>query len=106
MNVDSIDEMEALGDVCPRQDSRGRWHDVGSAPCEECGCLYDYSIDDLGIIWDAGPAIGPECAHELCDCPVTPVMGIPFHITSHPTRPESATLPEPEPETQVPARLA
>ena len=81
MNVDAVDGIQANEEVSARQDARGHWHDVGSAPCETCGCLYDYSIDELGIIWDAGSTIGTGCVDELCECHVTPVMGIPFRVT-------------------------
>jgi hypothetical protein len=53
---------------------------VATAPCEECGCAYDYSIDDPGIVWEAGSAIDANCLNELCDCHLLPVHGTPVRL--------------------------
>ena len=83
MSVQSVDAVDTLGpEASIRQDRNGRWHQVGSAPCEECGCLYDFSTDELGIIWEAGPSIAADCLDPLCDCHVTPILGTPFHVTT------------------------
>ena len=56
------------------------WHSVGSAPCEECRCLYDYSIDVPGVIWEAGSAIADTCMNEACECHLLPVEGLVFRF--------------------------
>ena len=63
-----------------RLDTTGRLHRVRSAPCEECGCSYDYSIDEPGMLWEAGPAIEDGCLDPVCECHVIPVIGLPFHL--------------------------
>lgn len=66
--------------VKTRRDSAGRWHIVASTPCEECGCPYDYSLDEPGIVWEAGGDIDPDCLDDMCDCHVVPVMGLVFKL--------------------------
>ena len=61
-----------------RRDTLGVWHEVATAPCEECGCLYDYSIDVPGLAWEAGEAASPSCPDPTCDCHVLPENGVPF----------------------------
>jgi hypothetical protein len=60
-----------------RTDVGGRHHRVASSPCEECGCLFDYSLEEPGVIWEAGPDIGDECVNQLCVCHVLPSRGLP-----------------------------
>jgi hypothetical protein len=63
-----------------RQDSDHVWHLVATAPCEECGCPYAYSLDELGIVWEAGPNIEQDCLDDMCDCHVLPVAGLRFSL--------------------------
>ena len=72
------DGIEAF--VATRRDVRGKWHRVGSAPCEECGCPYDYSLDDPGVFWEAGANTSGDCLDEMCDCHVMPVLGLPVKL--------------------------
>jgi hypothetical protein len=58
-----------------RHDQRGWWHEVDSAPCDDCGCRYDYSIDQPGALWEAGPSIEGGCRDRRCDCHADPMMG-------------------------------
>lgn len=87
MNIRSLEAIDAVGpEASMRRDGNGRWHRVGSAPCEGCGCLYDYSIDELGIVWEAGPSTEADCSDPRCDCHVTPIVGSPFHVNVTPVR--------------------
>lgn len=63
-----------------RLDAAGRWHDVASTPCDECGCPWDYSIDEPGLVWEPGPRIEDECSDPECDCHVAPIMGMRFLV--------------------------
>jgi hypothetical protein len=67
-------------DAAMRQDSIGTWHIVTTTPCEECGCPYAYSLDELGLVWEAGPNIEDSCLNDTCDCHVIPVMGARFKL--------------------------
>jgi hypothetical protein len=63
-----------------RQDSTGRWHIVRSTPCEECGCPYHYSIDEPGLVWEAGDEISAACTESMCDCHLNPLKGLTFKL--------------------------
>jgi hypothetical protein len=63
-----------------KMDANGRWHTAASTPCEECGCLYFYSVDTPGTLWEAGPDIDDACLDDMCDCHVVPVMGVVFRL--------------------------
>ena len=63
-----------------RMDTTGQWHRVATAPCEACGCAYDFSLDEPGIIWEPGEVHSPDCLDDLCDCHVFPVMGLRFKL--------------------------
>jgi hypothetical protein len=63
-----------------RQDGAGRWHLVASTPCEDCGCNYDYSLEEPGIVWEPGETVEAGCLDELCDCHVFPVLGLRFKL--------------------------
>jgi len=67
-----------------RVDTNGTWHTVASAPCEDCGCPYDFSLDTPGLVWEAGSNIDPDCLDDMCDCHVVPAMGQVFalHLAS------------------------
>jgi hypothetical protein len=67
-----------------RLDGGGRWHTVAAAPCEDCGCPYDFSLDTPGLVWEAGSNIEPECLDDMCDCHITPARGQVFvlHLAS------------------------
>jgi hypothetical protein len=71
-------------DIRTRLDSSGRSHAVESEPCEGCGCLFDYAIDNPAIIWEAGPDIEPDCLDSMCDCHVVPTMGLTFRLHFQP----------------------
>ncbi len=66
--------------VGARQDIAGFWHRVNTAPCEECGCPYDYSLDEVGVIWEAGENVEEDCLDATCDCHITPVAGLRFRL--------------------------
>jgi hypothetical protein len=66
--------------VFGRRDSQGVWHPIATAACEECGCPYDYSIDEPGLVWEAGEDISDECLDPVCDCHVIPVEGLRFRL--------------------------
>jgi hypothetical protein len=72
---DVVERIEAR-----RRDVRGKWHRVESAPCEECGCPYDYSVDDPGVFWEAGSNLSEDCLDSMCDCHVMPVLGLPVSL--------------------------
>jgi hypothetical protein len=63
-----------------RQDTIGRMYRVGWTPCEACGCAYHYSIDEPGVIWEAGDEISADCIDSMCECHMDPVMGLPFEL--------------------------
>jgi hypothetical protein len=63
-----------------RKDTNGLWHAVGSTPCEECGCLFDYSLDEPGVVWEAGARVDDRCLNELCTCHLMPIQGLPFKL--------------------------
>lgn len=63
-----------------RQNTAGRSHVVASTPCEECGCHYDHSLDEPGIVLEAAEAIEEGCLDGLCDCHVFPAVGIRFKL--------------------------
>jgi hypothetical protein len=62
------------------RDVAGRRHRVSSAPCEECGCSYWYSLDEPGLVWEAGTEVEDDCLDILCDCHLDPIMGLRFRI--------------------------
>ena len=63
-----------------RRDTKGRWHSVAAAPCEDCGCLYDYSLDEPGVVWEAGARVDDNCLDELCECHLMSIQGLPFKL--------------------------
>jgi hypothetical protein len=69
-----------------RQDIAGHWHAVEAAPCEQCGCPFDYSVDEPGVIWEAGASIAEGCVDDMCECHVTPIEGLIFalHLSTRP----------------------
>jgi hypothetical protein len=74
--------------VLSRQDVTGRWHRVASAPCEACGCCFEYSLDEPGVVvWEAGDTIEEGCLDDLCDCHVAPVSGLRFKLNLVSTAP-------------------
>ena len=72
--------MERAVETRTRLDSRGKRYEVASLPCDGCGCPWDYSIDEMGVSWDAGPEISDECSDPECTCHVDPVIGIPLLV--------------------------
>lgn len=78
--IDELTQPAALA----RQDDTGRWHRVASTPCEDCGCRYQYSVDEPGIVvWEPGEAVEEGCVDDLCDCHVAPVSGVRFKVNSY-----------------------
>jgi hypothetical protein len=65
-----------------KQDEAGFWHKVASTPCEECGCAYFYSLDEVGLWWEPGDDVELGCRDQQCDCHVKPVQGIRFTVRS------------------------
>jgi hypothetical protein len=63
-----------------RQDAAGAWHVVRTAPCDGCGCPWDYSVDEVGLVWEPGPEIDDACTDPQCDCHVAPIRGMPFRV--------------------------
>jgi hypothetical protein len=55
-----------------RRDPRGAWHEVESAACEECGCPYQYAVDDPYLVWEPGDKQTADCLDPMCDCHVIP----------------------------------
>jgi hypothetical protein len=76
----TLREADHETDTGMRRDSAGVWHLVATTPCEECGCPYAYSLDEFGIVWEAGPNIGDGCLDDMCGCHVIPVMGLLFNL--------------------------
>ena len=79
MNAD-LAVMEGKEGVFARKDAKGRWHAVATAPCEECGCPFDYSLDEPGLIWEAGSTVDGECLNDLCECHLMPIEGLTFRL--------------------------
>jgi len=65
-------------EVTVRLDESGIPHAVASIPCIECGCPWEYSLDELGLWWDAGPEISQDCTDPLCDCHLDATRGLRF----------------------------
>ena len=63
-----------------RQDAIGNRYLVGTAPCEECGCPFDFSVEPPGVVWEAGSEIQEECSDPACECHIDPIIGLPFLV--------------------------
>jgi hypothetical protein len=55
-----------------RRGSEGFWYEVESATCDECGCPYQYAVDDPYLVWEPGDEVRADCLDPLCDCHVMP----------------------------------
>jgi hypothetical protein len=84
MSVATKERAPAIEITGHRQDTEGKWYVVATAPCDECGCDWDYSVDQPGVLWEPGPDIDEECSDPECLCHVAPIMGMPFlvHLAS------------------------
>ncbi|MBI4260591.1 MAG: hypothetical protein HY658_08500 [Actinobacteria bacterium] len=67
-------------DLVLRADVGGHRHRVARTPCDDCGCPWEYSIDEPGVFWEPGPARADDCGDRACDCHIAPLDGIRFRV--------------------------